>query len=209
MRLKKFTGKLILYIDFLVIMIFGCVVLCNLAVDFNGRNKTFSELDKIPHNKMGVLLAVGPSFKNGDHDFELDGRIDGTVDLYKSHKIDKIIVSGGIFPNQWAVVDQPAIIRDSLILRGIPENDIIIDEDGVRTLNSVRKIRDVYSLDSVTFISQKDHNQRAIWMAEHLGISAVGYNAVPTPVMRRRVESYIHEYLARVKMFVDFIADQK
>ena len=68
-------------------------------------------------------------------------------------------------------------MRDSLIAHGVPENVITLDDQGLRTLNSIVKAKEIYCLDSVTIISQKYHNERALYQADHFGLNAVGYNA--------------------------------
>ena len=39
------------------------------------------------------------------------------------------------------------------------------------------KLKEIFGQDSVTVISQKFHNERAIYIAEHEGIDAIGFNA--------------------------------
>lgn len=117
-------------------------------------------------------------------------------------------MSGGDYTDIWGS-DEPVEIRDSLVARGIPPNRIILDHEGLRTINSVVKAREVYGLDSVTFISQKDHNRRAIWQADHYGLKSLGYNARPTHVRYRHLQNVVREYLARVKMFIDLASGHK
>ena len=70
----------------------------------------------------------------------------------------------------------------------------------------------VYGLKSFTIISQKFHNERAIYQAEHLGLDVENiqaYNA-KDPNSRRAYLTTIREYFARVKMFIDIITyDEK
>jgi len=90
-----------------------------------------------------------------------------------------------------------------LVARGIPADRIILDYEGTRTLNSIAKAKEVYGLDCLTLISQKYHNERALYLADQYGIKAVGYNAEPTPIIRNRIKNTLREYLARVKLFID------
>jgi SanA protein len=63
----------------------------------------------------------------------------------------------------------------------------------------------VYGLNSFTIISQKFHNERAIYQAEHLGLDVENiqaYNA-KMPTSRRAYLTTIREYFARVKLFID------
>lgn len=56
-------------------------------------------------------------------------------------------------------------------------------------------------------ISQKYHNERALYQAGHLGMDAIGYNA-KTPVRpSSRLRNRGREALARVKLFMDIARD--
>jgi SanA protein len=170
----------------------------------NASGKTFDDADNVPHREYGLLLATSPITPTGAHNFYFDNRIKATYELYKAGKIDYIIASGGDYTNTQEIgCDEPAAIRDSLMSRGIPEERIILDYDGVRTVNSIVKAKEVYGVDSVLIISQKEHNQRAVYLAEHYGLNAIGYNALPSHIRHSRIKNYIREYFARVKMFFD------
>jgi SanA protein len=69
----------------------------------------------------------------------------------------------------------------------------------------------VYGLKSFTIISQKFHNERAIYQAEHLGLDVENiqaYNA-KDPKSKRAYLTFIREYFARVKMFIDLLTNNK
>ena len=96
---------------------------------------------------------------------------------------------------------------DSLVARGIPKRAIILDGKGYRTINSVINANKEYGLKNFTVISQKFHNERALYQAEHLGLDVENiqaYNA-EMPKSRRAYLTSIREYFARVKMFLDLL----
>lgn len=129
-----------------------------------------------------------------------------------THKIEYIIASGGNYTsdkNNPHGCDEPAAIRDSLIARGIPAKRIILDYQGTRTLNSIVKAKEVYNLDSLTLISQKYHNERAIRLADHYGLHAIGYNAAPSPILSSRIKNALREFAARVKLVFDLMFGEK
>ena len=95
-------------------------------------------------------------------------------------------------------------MRNELIKKGIPENRIFLDYAGFRTLDSVIRAKEVFGLKSVTIISQKFHNERAIYLAEQRGIEAIGFNATDV-AGRYGIKTKFIEYFARVKVFVDLL----
>lgn len=189
-------------------MVWGVALIgmCYIMVSANASGHTYDDIEDVPHNTFALLLATSPITPSGEHNFNFDNRIKAAEELYKAGKIEYIIASGGDYTKLQAIgCDEPQAILDSLIVRDIPADKIILDYDGTRTLNSIAKAKDVYGLDSLTLISQKYHNERAIYLADKYGIEAVGYNAAPSAVQCSRVKNAVREYLARVKMFMEVI----
>ena len=178
------------------------IIVCHYIVVMNASGKTYDNVEEIPHNKVGLLLATSPITPGGAHNYYFENRIKAADELYKAGKIDFIVASGGDYTqSQKNGYDEPSAIRDSLVARGVPIERIILDYEGTTTRNSIYKARQIFKLDSVTLISQKYHNERAIFLAERYDINAVGYNAEPSPIRRNRIKNTLREYLARVKMF--------
>lgn len=182
------------------------IIVCHYIVVVNASGKTYDNVEEIPHNKVGLLLATSPITPGGAHNYYFENRIKAADELYKAGKIDFIIASGGDYTqSQKNGCDEPGAIRDSLVARGVPIERIILDYEGTRTLNSIAKAKQVYGLDSLMLISQKYHNERAIYLADQYRISAVGYNAEPSPIRRNRVKNILREFFARPKMFLDIL----
>ena len=191
------------------IILFVCIVvmlICNQIVVNNAEGKVFSDIDSIKYNKVGLLLGTTPQARIGRiTNAFFTYRIDAAEELYKAGKIEKILISGD--DNSLDGINEPECMRDSLVARGVPERAIILDGKGYRTINSVINANKVYGLKSFTIISQKFHNERAIYQAEHLGLDVENiqaYNA-KDPKSRRAYLTTIREYFARVKMFMDLI----
>jgi SanA protein len=182
------------------------MLICNQIVVSNAMGKAFSDIDSLKYNKVGLLLGTTPQARIGriTNQFFIY-RIDAAEQLYKAGKIDQILISGD--ENSLDGVNETECMRDSLMARGVPANAIILDGKGYRTIYSVININKVYGLKSFTIISQKFHNERAIYQAEHLGLDVENiqaYNA-KDPKSRRAYLTTIREYFARVKMFMDLI----
>lgn len=203
-RTKKFALMSIILIFTIALVILGC----NVVVYWSALGKTYDSVESIPHNHYGLLLATSPITPGGAHNFYFDNRVKAADELYKAGKVDYIIASGGDYTQDHRFgCDEPTAIRDSLVARGIPVDRIILDYEGTRTIHSVYKFAQITDMDSVTFISQKDHNERAIFLAtwkENTG-QIVAYNAKPSHIRRNRIKNTLREYMARVKMFVDII----
>lgn len=196
--------KIYIAIGLILTAILLAIVLCDKSVAYNAEGRLYDNVDSIPHRKVGLILGTSPiSTWNGRRNYYFDHRIKAGVELYKAGKVDWLVVSGGDYRNTENGYDEPVAMRDSLIKQGVDSAYIVLDYDGTRTLNSIAKMRDVYCQDSIIIISQKYHNERALYQAKHLGINAVGFNA-KTPGRRTSWwRNRGREVLARVKLFID------
>ena len=197
---KKFA----IWISVGLVLVICTMVVCDRIVDYAAKDKLFDNVDSIPHRKVGLILGTSPiSTWNGRRNYYFDHRIKAGADLYKAGKVDWLVVSGGDYRNTENGYDEPIAMRDSLIKQGVDSARIVLDYDGTRTLNSLAKMCDVYRQESIIVISQKYHNERALYQAKHLGIDAIGYNA-KTPGRRTSWwRNRGREVLARVKLFID------
>ena len=208
--MKKVTKIFLWAIGIILLMYIVAMMVCNQIVVNNAKGKVFSDIDSIEYNKVGLLLGTTPQARIGRiTNAFFTYRIDAAEQLYKRGKIEKILISGD--ENSLDGVNETECMKDSLVARGIPASDIILDGKGYRTLNSIINANKTFGLKSFTIISQQFHNERAIYQAEHLGLDFEGiqaYNA-EMPKTRRAFLTTIREYLARVKMFIDLIFFEK
>lgn len=206
-KMRKIDMRFIknIFLAILVILLFGLglLVASYFFVEFKSKPKQYSDVTKIPYNRVGLLLGTNPIGPTGNMNYYFKYRIEACIALYKAKKISKILVSGD---NHTKEYDEPQSMKDELIKYGIPESDIVLDYAGFRTLDSVVRSKKVFGQDSLTIISQGFHNSRAICLASYNGIFAVGYDAKD---IKRSKTYFIYgvgrEALARVKMFIDLL----
>jgi SanA protein len=165
-------------------------------MSFKTRHQVYDSVNAIPKNKVGLLLGTGKYAASGNINLFYKYRIDAVVKLYKAGKIEYILVSGD---NSRKDYDEPTDFKKDLIAQGIPEDRIFLDYAGFRTLDSVVRAKEIFGQTSITIISQKFHNQRAIYIAKQYGIDAVGFNAKDV------YNSHFREYLARSKASLDLV----
>ncbi len=165
-------------------------------MSFKTRHQVYDSVNAIPKNKVGLLLGTGKYAASGNINLFYKFRIDAVVKLYKAGKIEYILVSGD---NSRKDYDEPTDFKKDLIAKGIPEDRIFLDYAGFRTLDSVVRAKEIFGQTSITIISQKFHNQRAIYIAKQYGIDAVGFNAKDV------YNSHFREYLARSKASLDLV----
>ena len=204
--MKKIIKTIIWVVCIISALSITIVLVCNQLVVNNAKGKAFDDIDSIKYNEVGLLLGTTPQARIGRiTNYFFVYRIDAAEQLYKAGKIEKILISGD--EHSLDGVNEPECMRDSLVARCVPASAIILDGKGYRTICSVINANKVYGLKSFTIISQKFHNERAIYQAEHLGLDVENiqaYNA-KDPKSRRAYLTTVREYFARVKMFLDLM----
>lgn len=204
MKKNKRVKRIIIVTVTLLCAVGIVMTICDRKVNHAAKGLLYSNVESVPHRKVGLILGTSPiSIWTGMRNYYYDYRIKAGAELYKAGKVDWLVVSGGDYRNSENGYDEPVAMRDSLIMQGVDSTRIILDYDGTRTLNSLAKMRDVYRQDSIIIISQKYHNERALYQAKHLGVNAIGFNA-HTPGARASLwRNRGRETLARVKLFID------
>ena len=171
----------------------------NFYVTQQTASKTFDDVTKVPHRKVGLLLGCSKYAGKGQLSVFYRNRIDAAVKLYKAGKVDFILASGD---NRTIYYNEPKWMHDDLVARGIPSNKIHMDYAGLRTLDSVVRCSRIFGENNFTVISQAFHNQRAIFIANYWGIDAIGFNAKDTNTSSETTV-LIREKLARMLMIWD------
>ncbi len=179
------------------------VLVLNFIIVKNTSKLTFSNVNDVPKNKVGLLLGTIKYLKNGNVNLYYKYRIDAAVKLYKSGKISFILVSGD---NNNTEYDEPSTFKEDLIKQGVPKDKIYLDYAGFRTLDSVIRAKEIFGQTAFTIISQKFHNERAVFIANQKGMHTVGFNAKGV-AFRYGKKVMLREYLARTKVFIDLLFD--
>lgn len=177
------------------------VILIDASITYKAKNYVFDDINSIKNNKVGLVLGAGKYTSHGSVNLYYKYRLEAAFQLYKSGKIEFILISGD---NSRKDYDEPTDFKNDLIKKGVPENKIILDYAGFRTLDSVVRAREIFGLTALTIISQKFHNERAIYLAKHFNIDAVAFNAKGVS-KRYSIKTTLREYLARTKASLDII----
>lgn len=201
MKAKKTIGWL--SVGCLVLM--GVVFFCNVRIGSYARPRLYDRVEDVPHRHAAVVLGTSPTGRNGGPNRFFHARIDACADLYDAGRIDRIIVSGD---NRYVYYNEPAAMKSALVARGVPADVIFLDYAGFRTLDSVVRAKEVFGQSSFIVVSQRFHNERAVFIAGKKGIDAVGYNAGDVGFHYGFV-TYVREWFARCKVFLDLLVGKK
>lgn len=195
-RISKVTGAIVV----LLLAIWGGA---DMALRFlsSGRVYEFSELGCVPKKRAAVVLGCAKKVHGGLVNLYYARRIDAAAALYRSGRVDCLIVSGD---NHVKGYDEPSDMKASLVAEGIPSDKIVCDYAGFRTLDSVVRAKEVFGLDSFIVVSQPEHLRRAVFLARCFGCDAVGYAAEDVEG-RHSVRTTMREQVAKCLAVFDVL----
>jgi len=172
------------------------ILACNIWIISATQREVFSDIRSLPVNRDGLVLATGKRIEKGRVNQHFVRRVDAAAALYRAGKVQRLILSGD------KAHDEPMELKRALLDRGLPESALVLDNYGLRTLDSVVRARDVFHCGNLTIISERFHDFRALFLSRYYGINAVAY-APPDLPLRWMIKSTLRESLARVKAVLD------
>ena len=184
-----------------MVLVFALTIWANSSVTKTAKSFITDDIDKVAATRVGLLLGTSKHVKSGKLNDYFFNRIDATVALFNKGKIKSVIISGD---NGSIYYNEPMDMKKELVKNGIPDSVITLDYAGFRTLDAVVRAKEIFGQDTFLIISQKFHNERAVYLARHYGINAFGFNAKEVRAYKG-FKTQVREIFARDKMFLDLI----
>jgi len=174
---------------------------CDKLIRDSAEPYMFGRLEEVPMNEVGLVLGTSHRARGGGGNPYFNHRIAAASALWHAGRVRYLLLSGD---NGTLSYNEPREMRRALIANGVDSTRIVLDFAGFRTLDSVVRAKEVFGQQRFTIISQRFHNERAVYLARHLGIEAVAFNAGEPPP-RYGLRVWLRERFARAKVFVDLL----
>jgi len=197
----KLFKKLIKIFLLLFVAGFLFILFANYTIKNKSDEFLYTDVSKIPSCKTALVLGTSKTLSNGNPNLYFSYRIKATAEFYKADKIKYIIVSGD---NSVEGYNEPEEMKNDLVAEGIPADKIFEDFAGFRTLDSVVRAKEIFGQEKFIIVSQRFHNERAVFLAQKNGLTAYGYNAADVNKYAG-IKTNLREYLAKAKVFVDLL----
>jgi len=178
-----------------------CLIVISFVVSSSDKH-IYKSVDAVPEADAALILGAG-ILRNGELSPVLKDRADQAIELYQAAKVKKIIASGD---SQTQSFNEVQPIRNYLVKKGIPEEDIFLDYAGFDTYSSIYRARDIFLVTSLSIVTQSFHLPRAVFIARNLGIEA---NGVSADRGHYKLFNYFREMAADIKAFINLITHRK
>lgn len=203
----KIFKKILIFFSALIIIFILISLFIYFYISNYSKNFIYSDSKDLPENKVGLLLGISPVTSEGEVSKFFVTRMNAADELIKNKKIEYVLVSGD---NRTVNYNEPKYMRNYLLKLGVDSGYIISDFAGRRTLDSVLRSYEIFNQNNITIISQKFHNERAVFIARKNGINAIAFNA-KYPYQNNfqniiiNIKTFAREFLARDIAVYDFL----
>lgn len=193
-------------IKFLFRFIFGLIIaaviftiISNIVIISQTKSKIYHDITEVPKREIALVLGTSKRTVKGESNTFFDNRMTAASELYKQGRVKKLLLSGD---NRTKYYNEPRDMRAALLEQGVPENDILLDTAGFRTIESVYRCAHVYNQKDVVIITQEFHAFRALFISQYYEMNAIAYLAEEVPVYSA-AKVNIREFFARPKAIFD------
>jgi vancomycin permeability regulator SanA len=163
---RMITSAAFVFIEF--------VLISNLIIFYYSSDKIIDNPREITAKKAVLLLGTNKLTQSGKDNLYYYARIEAVVDLYKSGKVRKIVISGDRSGREY---NEPKDMMRDLVKRGVPRRIIVLDPAGFRTLDSIVRLKLENKITDAIIVSQKFHVERALFLSWFYNIEAKAYVA--------------------------------
>lgn len=168
-KIIKLTIRAVLYLSLLVGFI---ILLTRMIFVHNASTKTFSA-GNVPSRRVAIVFGAEVK-RDGTPSVVLRDRIETAVTLYKTGKVEKLLMSGD---NRFVDYNEPEAMRQYALKLGIPDSDIVLDYAGRRTYDTCYRAKEIFRVDSAILVTQGFHLPRALFLCKAFGIDSAGVNS--------------------------------
>ena len=196
--------KIFKYILIVLIVIILVPVIINFYVILSTKNRIVSGYSELLTD-IDYIVVLGAGIRRGKPSPMLEDRLKTGISLYNNDISNKILITGDHMNDDY---DEVTVMKNYLLEHGIPEEDIITDNYGISTYDSIYRVKNVYKSNKVVIVSQRYHLYRALFLSDNLDLESYGVEADLRYYYGQWYRE-IREILARNKDFIKGIIKLK
>ena len=177
----------------------------NLFVTLSTKKQIIKEDQYSNLSDVDCIIILGAGIWGDKPSPMLEDRLQEGIKLYQNNVSDKIIMSGDHGKKEY---DEVNIMKNYVVERGIPSENIFMDHAGFSTYESIYRAKEIFQAKKIVIVTQKYHLYRALYIANRLRIEAYGVGSDPRQYVGA-TNREIREILARNKDFFKCIFKPK
>ncbi len=199
MARKRWCSIFFWLLAFPVLLLVTAVAGCNLWVVVSTRSRVFDSAAAIEPREVGVVLGTSKKTGPDTPNRHFENRMAAAASLFREGKVKRLLVSGYRDSDYY---DETRDMITKLKELGVPGEALLADERGVRTLDSIVRVKEIFGFDRVVIVSDDFHVNRALFIADHSGLAAIALRSETVDYGDSR-KVRMREFFARVKAVLD------
>jgi SanA protein len=134
-------------------------------------SRSYGSVAEVPSRS--VAIVPGARVHNGKPFVHLEARLKTALMLYQGDRVKKILVSG----RETAESPEVTAMTNWLLERGVARQDILADDRGARTRDTMDRAAEVFDVRDAVICTQDVNTARSVYLAQAAGIDAVAVGA--------------------------------
>ncbi len=183
-----------------VLSFLAALLVCYQWISISTKPYLYDHVKNLSKTSTLLLLGTARLTRRGKKNLFFSHRIEKAAAIYHHHKINQILISGA--DKAPSSEDEVEDMLNELVQKGVEVKHTIKDKKGYRTWTSIWRCKNIYHISSPIIVSQRFHNQRAVFIALRMGLSPIAINAESVRG-KAHLRIILRETLARVKCIID------
>ena len=167
-----------IFLSLLAVALIGVLVIAaiNKYVYSQNSDKIKTSITEVPTEepKRTAIVFGARVWDDGSPSNSLYDRVLTGVELYRAGRVKQLLMSGDKTGENY---DEPAAMKKLAIELGVPESDIVLDNDGKRTFDTCKRAQTVFGVQKAILVTQDYHLPRALYLCNSLGVDSLGITA--------------------------------
>lgn len=170
--IKPVGTQLLVYLVLVMVLFAGGVIWLRWWTHYRYSQRIYT-VDSAPARRVAVVFGAA-ILPDGTVSAVLADRVRTGAELYHAGRVDKLLMTGD---NRFVDYNEPEGMRRYALELGVPDQDIILDYAGRRTYDSCYRAKYIFGVTDAILVTQAYHLDRALMIADGLGIDAIGVKA--------------------------------
>ena len=174
--IKRNLKRLIVTLFALGLVSLAAIFALNQLTHSAYANRIYANVPDVPKDdqpRVAIVFGAGLE-RNGSPTPVLYDRVATAVELYKTGKVNKLLLTGD---NRFIDYNEPDVMRQTALQLGLPDAALVLDYAGRRTYDSCYRARDIFGLNRAILVTQAFHLDRALYLCNSLGVDSFGVSA--------------------------------
>jgi SanA protein len=187
-----------------LLILTGSALIARLATALIFRSAAYT-LESVPARRVAIIFGARV-YPSGRLSAMLADRVQTGVDLYRTGKVDLLLMTGD---NSTLTYNEPDAMRRFALDQGVPATAMAVDDAGFNTYASCYRAHAIFGLSEAIAVTQDFHLDRALMLCNALGVQTLGVAAdYQRPAGYSRLSltySTLREFPATLNALLDLI----